>query len=1731
MDIFIKETLYVLDYDNNIVDMIFTSDDHRTPGYAYNINIEESNMGYSNLTFTMPTKIMPMANDFGEVENSQELIPNPKLAKLTPLVKLRYNRQVIYTGTETIMVQTPQGYGDTTTYIDVEYKPGQVVENYVMDYIVQPLDKKRSGYEVSVTFNAIDYPRFNLSKKKFGLTINEDTITRSDWSLFDAEPMSIAGTVKYIQWNEELKAAYETEGFPIPLEWDPTTDLSYPMNATQINNMLGAKKEWPYGLTATVYWWPITNTGRFEGIMYEKGDFLTLQIYPKFETGTADTSTIETNLDFYGYEWLYLDKGKDYLTPNNPCNYLNWTLENTNWSIATKKEKPAKLHSWFSHPDKLTPDVLLNALPNPEWFDYEEGLIMRQVVVHNGGDPTFVGHYMNEELPQLAEQDLGKWAYVTKDGTYEDWEISTFAIYSWDGYKWYHNYNNKEYIDIHFYQMRNKKWVNIDKEYWVSTVDKSTGILYDIDIVETEVAKPDSSSGSLFETTDLRASLSLSDSNCYNAITEIAKTFQLYPVFDCEKRTVTLKLFAGKNYGLTYMLGRSLENTAIKADGDKVITKLYSYGGQDAKGSENINLGDAERSYEKPADNPDERIPWDPNAPEYIQKRSPYGTNYIYNFKWMFDNHWMSQDQILGLYDLNSQIQELNKKVLKPLTEDFVATTDAYINAGVQLSTDQDEYLAVINSMMNTYYRRPGETTEKFTAFPVAPAGCYEKITGSNIYYLDLYHCHTCGATRGKNTENGTCTTTGCTGVFEKETIHINTWEEEADSKVGQGTTSEQWDPSSKGFFQEVYEQLGTGLREYIYLNKIFEEENIDDLSTEKKYIINGTTVYDKSSHLYHWNDCVTKWIKQYGLTIEDEKRVVELQHRVNLLEEAQKVYQHDLAILEDKVQDEYGNFIIEGKFNDPEIVYPAVLLVKTLEASDQYAIPEITYSLNVIDSSGLIEYRMPGSEVYNELVHSLHSVGQIVPKAGDYVTIYDEPMGLYGVPGLITNIKRVLDNPQSNSITVDTSYTDNEELVGNIITATNTVLSNKDIYARTVILKSDGTISGAAMAKTLEESVGENISFIGVSGSTLLDSTGLLATNPNNPERKMKYTGAGIFGTVDNGVTYDAMMTPEGINANYINSGSIDTRRLQIISGLYSKVVLDNFGLSVKADASSRYTLPTQTKTIEGEKFLDWKDSNVKAFIGVDAKNNAQLYLNGQMQIEGGSIIGGWNVLGQKLFSNNGTSAVTGELQNYVGLSSTGEYALWTGHQDPEKANFRIKHNGEIISETLNGEVQVLNNRITTEIHGPNNDDKGGVMSKFTQLADSISLSVSNEYSEAGITISIKDPITGETSTGKGTIKMTGLVSFIDLSSEGSTTIHGGNITTGKIKAKYIDATDLHVSSANIDGTLSADKISGGTISASTINLKNGTFKVTTEGYVTASSGKIGGWELSSSQLSATNAGGSCSLDPSTGLLSFCTNTANPESFTFNGGLSAYTLGIDLSAKTSVGIYAGFGSNANTGNVTISSTKGSTYYVKMNHLYASSDISASAQSDKKYWLAFNDVPKNSPARIRSNGSNLCLYAASGSSVYAGGDTADYKIKTAGATPSSLNVKTNLVSLKDEYDVLYEEMKEVQAYNFDYKYGNVNGDLTSDYGFIIDEIENTQHLSHYFKNHEAVRVIDEHNALQHVNSDDSSQEGMEHIDIKVWDTDSYIKGLFVMIKTLQHKIDKLEEELKKEKTY
>lgn len=1418
MKAFIKESLYVLDYAEpaNIVDTIFVSDDHFTAGYAYDINIEEANTGYSNLTFTMPTKIMPEPKDVTSTTGDIRPIDNPKLKLLAPLVKLRYNRTIYYTGDKPITVQEPSGYGDKTVYVSKTYSPeypNNIIEDYTMDYIVQPTEKKRNGHEIAINFTAIDYPRFNLSKKKMGATINEDTVTRGNWSLYKSEPMSVPGKVQYIQWNQILSDKYSGK-VTIPTEWDASTATSYPMYDAQISDMMKQSQEWPYGVAATVYWWPITGTGRFEGIMYNEGDYLTLNIYPKFKTGSVDVSEIEYPLDFYGYEWGFLDKGDAYLTPNNPCNYLNWILETTNWTIALSKDRTFR-GSYNS---------ISNAPTDGQNGDY----LLIQTAIENS---NYKGEF-NEPtaLPKLGDGNVGDWAVVRGD--------DGIAQYRWDGKEWYKDYSGVSKIETKVYKWKDGAWTECTNEVWTGSIDKETGVLYDVDQVETEVAKPEHSTGDLFETVALICNLNASESNCYNIITECAKQFQLYPVFDCINHTVALKLFAGKNYGLTYRLGLSLENTGIKKDGDKVITKLHCFGGQDNQGNENINIGEAERTYRKKYMGTYDTLndlqaatvdglwaqikndgyyfyynnqwnkgtydaekdtwsgngyevdaqsgapyPWDPNDEMYIQSRSPYGTEYIYNFKWMYDNGWMSKQQILDIYAENDKIQALNKSFLEPYTKDYTHTWDAYVDAGVTYSTVQDEYLGALNSMMNSYYRFPGSTTERFHAFPEKPADCRygdpTKGENPNGAYIDIYHCSNVECNYTSSTDFTTCPKCGGKGK-DTRTIHINTWTEEKASAAG--TTSEQWKPNYKGFYQNVYDTFD-GPTHKINVSKKFATEIIDDLTYVSATKSNETSfklelkdgsgydvMYDKSGGLYNWNDYVAKWLENLGYSINKLKEVEYYKQKIEELEQEYKNYQYILEKYEDGIQDKWGNFIIEGKYSDPQIVYPAVLMVKSLEASDKYCVPETTYSLSVIDSSGLVEYRYPYAETYNELVRTLHNAGQIVPKAGDYVSIYDEPMGLYAAAGLITNIKRVIDDPQSNTITIDTSYTDTEEFVGNIITATNTVLNNTDIYARTAILNANGTIDGAAISKSLQANSNENLAFIGVKGSSLLDSSGLLVTNPADPNLKMKYTGGGVYGTVNNGASYELMMGPKGINANYINAGNIDTQTVQIISGQRAKIKLDNLGLSVLDDnlTSSSYFIPTKTDT-DSDGFRDWSNSNLKAFIGVDQENEGLLYLNGQMNITGGSKIAGWKITQDKLYRDNG---------GYVHLSTTDDNVFAAG-PDKDHLITTIDKKGKLTTSSV--------------------DITGGSL----KIGDNFSVSQSGDLTAKNATI-----------TG-GSLKIGG---NFEVTKEGALTASNATITGGSLKIG-----DNFEVTQNGDLTARNAKITGAISGASSINIRMG--------------------------------------------------------------------------------------------------------------------------------------------------------------------------------------------------------------------------------------------------------------------------------------------------------------------
>ena len=350
----------------------------------------------------------------------------------------------------------------------------------------------------------------------------------------------------------------------------------------------------------------------------------------------------------------------------------------------------------------------------------------------------------------------------------------------------------------------------------------------------------------------------------------------------------------------------------------------------------------------------------------------------------------------------------------------------------------------------------------------------------------------------------------------------------------------------------EDYEKI-VSLIEPIALRVTDEGQELND---DYRYVVNegGHDIYVRSAtgQIEVWNHAISDYITAYGNMLSFRRKMDVYLHKIQMLDEAYDEWSEKVEEINTYIQEHYGDYLVEGNYTNDEQVYIDLLFQEGLEASGKYSVPEVTYNLGVIDSSGLIEYRRPTitkyycancdymsyspflndtcprcghnliiteNDVYNDLVKSLHSVGQIVPKAGDYVTIYDEPMGFYGIPGLITKITRYPDKPINNKIEVDTSYTDDEELVGNIITATNMVLNNTDIYTRTAVLKSDGTIDPNSIRETLDNN-NANITIVGTDGNILLDGSGLRATDPTNEGYAMKYTGKGIFSTSTNGAT-----------------------------------------------------------------------------------------------------------------------------------------------------------------------------------------------------------------------------------------------------------------------------------------------------------------------------------------------------------------------------------------------------------------------------------------------------------------------------------------------------------------------------------------------------------------------------------------------------------------------------------
>lgn len=176
-----------------------------------------------------------------------------------------------------------------------------------------------------------------------------------------------------------------------------------------------------------------------------------------------------------------------------------------------------------------------------------------------------------------------------------------------------------------------------------------------------------------------------------------------------------------------------------------------------------------------------------------------------------------------------------------------------------------------------------------------------------------------------------------------------------------------------------------------------------------------------------------------------------------------------------------------------------------------------------------------------------------------------------------------------------------------------------------------------------------------------------------------------------------------------------------------------------------------------------------------------------------------------------------------------------------------------DLVTVSSSAKFSVTDEMIKSEITRATNAE-GDLASSITQTVDSIAMEVTN--GETSSSIKLKR---GETEITSGTIKITGMVTFTDLSTSGKTTINGGNITTGTIDASKVTVTNLNASNITA-GDFSADRIKGGKLTidttsgyATAIEVKNNGRKYVD---ISGSKGLIVGEEYGSNRITITENG-----------------------------------------------------------------------------------------------------------------------------------------------------------------------------------------------------------------------------------------------------------------------------------
>lgn len=397
------------------------------------------------------------------------------------------------------------------------------------------------------------------------------------------------------------------------------------------------------------------------------------------------------------------------------------------------------------------------------------------------------------------------------------------------------------------------------------------------------------------------------------------------------------------------------------------------------------------------------------------------------------------------------------------------------------------------------------------------------------------------------------------------------------------------------------------------------------------------------------------------------------------------KQEEDNLQELKDKIQDliekkkdlnakfyqKYSRFIQEGSWISEDYIDPNLYYLDAESTLHTSAQPKVSYTINVIEIS-----QIEGYELYQFKIGDKTTMEDTKFFGWTYIDGTRTP---YKEEVIISETKISLDDPSQNQIKVQNYKTRFEDLFQRITATTNAVQYSTGEYQRAAgVVQTDGSIEPSA----IQNSLANNSVILSNSNneSVVMGPEGIVTTSLARPNEMVRIVGGGIFLSNDFGSTWNTGITGNGINANYITAGQIDTNLVRVMSGNFPTFRWDSAGISAykfELDESGKPTAYSQSQFIRLDQF---------GLYGIDS-DYAFNALVPEKDSEGKEIVGEKKIQKHSHF-----------------------YLTWTG--------FGIKTDNGSVSITSGDDIQVFDTNNTTRIKigkfDVKTDDNGNTIPEF---------------------------------------------------------------------------------------------------------------------------------------------------------------------------------------------------------------------------------------------------------------------------------------------------------------------------------------------------------------------------------------------------------------------------------